>query len=190
MDEGDDMATAAQKLITAEEFFQMQEPADGSRQELVRGVIITMPPPGGRHGACCLKIGRRVGNFVDDHGLGTVTSNDTGFITERDPDSVRGPDIAYWSKGRLPQVPAGYIEIAPDLLVEVVSPSDHFSRIQTKLRQYLARGVPLVWVVDPEDRSVSVYRSSKQMSILTENDTLTGEDVLPGFRCPVAALFS
>jgi Uma2 family endonuclease len=182
------MSTVGQRLITAEEFFQMPEPADGSQQELVRGVIITMPPPGGQHGVCCAKLSRRIGNFVEEHGFGTITCNDTGFITERDPDSVRGPDVAYWSKERLPKVPAGYIEIPPDLLVEVVSPGDHFSRIQTKLRQYLARGVRLVWVVDPEDRSVSVYHSSRQLTILTETDTLTGEDVLPGFSCPVASL--
>ena len=116
------MTTATQKLITAEEFFRMPEPPDGSRQELVRGVIITMPPPGGRHGACCSKVDRRLGNFVEANGLGTLTTNDTGFLSERDPDTVRGPDVAFWSRERLPEVPNGYIEVAPDLVVEVVSP--------------------------------------------------------------------
>jgi Uma2 family endonuclease len=134
------MSTATDKLITAEEFFQMPEPADGSRQELVRGVIVTMPPPGGLHGACCSRINRRVGNYVDDQQLGTVCCNDTGFVSERDPDTVRGPDVSFWSRERLPVVPATYIEIPPDLVVEVVSPSDHYSRIQTKLRHYLSRG--------------------------------------------------
>src|SRR5881397_1955565 len=97
------------KQLTAEEFFLLPDPPDGSQQELVRGEIITMPPPGGMHGVTCLKVGRKIGNFVDEKNLGTVASNDTGFITERSPDSVRGPDVAYWSKKRLKDVPVGYI---------------------------------------------------------------------------------
>jgi Uma2 family endonuclease len=182
------MATVSQKLITAEEFFRMPDPLDGSQQELVRGVIETMPPPGGRHGVCCLRTGRRVGNFVDENQLGTVTPNDTGFISERDPDTVRAPDISFWRKERLPEVPEGYIEVPPDLAIEVVSPGDHFSRIQKRVRHFLKQGVRLVWVVDPEDRSVTVYRSPQQAISLEETDTLTGEDVLPGFACRVAEL--
>ncbi len=184
------MATVAQKLITAEEFFRMPQPPDGSQQELVKGVIVSMPPPGGRHGVCCLKIGRRIGNFVEEKGLGTVASNDTGFISERDPDTVRGPDVSFWSRERLPEVPEGYIPIAPDLTVEVVSPGDHYSRVQRKVREYLRRGVRMIWIVDPEDRSVTVYRSEHQYAILDEKATLSGEDVLPGFTCPVAELFT
>jgi Uma2 family endonuclease len=183
------MPTPAQQLITAEEFAGMPDPPDGSKQELVRGVIVTMPPPGGLHGVCCAKVARRIGNFVEDNGLGIVTSNDTGFISERNPDTVRGPDVAYWGRNRLPEVPEGYIEVPPDLVVEVVSPSDHFSRVQTKLRHYLARGVRLIWIVDPQDRSVTVYRSPRQGQLLAEGDSLAGEDVLPGFTCRVADLF-
>jgi Uma2 family endonuclease len=183
------MSVGTQKLITAEEFFRMPEPTDGARQELVRGVVVTMPPPGGRHGACCSRVDRRLGAFVEDRGLGTVCANDTGFITERDPDTVRGPDVAFWKRDRLPEVPEGYIEIAPDLAVEVVSPTDHYSRVQNKVRHYLARGVAMVWVVDPEDRSVTVYRSMQHAQILAETDLLSGEDVLPGFTTPVADLF-
>src|SRR5262249_12041261 len=157
------MSTAAQKLITAEEFFRMPDPPDGSKQELVRGVIITMPPPGGRHGACCSRIARRMAGHVEDNQLGVVTSNDTGFISERDPDTVRGPDVAFWRKERLPEVPEGYIEIPPDLAVEVVSPNDHFTRVQKKVTHYLTHGVRLLWVVDPEDRSVSVYRPDQPL---------------------------
>jgi Uma2 family endonuclease len=183
------MTTAAQKLITAEEFSLMPDPADGSQQELVRGVILTMPPPGGMHGLSCSRTFRLLDRFVEGPKLGTVLANDTGFITERDPDTVRGADISYWSRERLPIVPAGYIEVVPDLAVEVVSPNDHYSRVQKKVRHYLARGVRLIWVVDPEDRSVTVYRSGQQATILGETDTLSGEDVLPGFSCRVADLF-
>jgi Uma2 family endonuclease len=182
------MSQATQKLITAEEFFHMPGPEDGSQQELVRGVIQTMPPPGAPHGLCCSKIDRRLGTFVESQHLGTVFANDTGFITERDPDTVRGADVAYWSRERLPEVPRGYIAIPPDLAVEVVSPDDHFSRVQRKVAHYLARGVRLLWVVDPEDRSVTVYRPDQAMRILGEADTLSAEDVLPGFSCRVADL--
>jgi Uma2 family endonuclease len=180
--------TTTGKLITAEEFFLMPNPPDGSRQELVRGVVITMPPPGGRHGVCCLRVGRRIGNYVDENRLGTTASNDTGFISERGPDSVRGPDVSFWSKERLTEVPEGYIEISPDLAVEVVSPSDHFSRINRKIREYLDKGVRLIWIVDPEDRTVTVYRTGQESTILTESQTLDGADVLPGFSCKVADL--
>jgi Uma2 family endonuclease len=183
------MATVSSKLITAEEFARMPDPPDGSKQELVQGVIVTMPPPKGPHGVCCSKIDRRLGTFVEANKLGNVASNDTGFITERDPDTVRGADVAFWSRERLPEVPAGYLPMVPDLAVEVVSPDDHYARIQRKVAHYLAHGVRLLWVADPEDRSVTIYRPDKPMRILSESDTLSGEDVVPGFSCRVAELF-
>jgi Uma2 family endonuclease len=182
------MTPLVQKLITAEEFGKMPEPKDGSQQELIQGVILTMPPPQAPHGVCCMKIARRIGNFVDDHNLGIAVSNGTGFITERDPDTVRGADVAFWSRERLPKLPQGYISIPPDLAVEVVSPDDHFSRVQKKVAHYLTHGVRLLWVVDPEDRSVTVYRPDRAMRIFGETDAITGEEVLSGFQCRVADL--
>lgn len=182
------MATVTKKHITAEEFARMPNPLDGSQQELIRGEVVTMPPPGGLHGACCSRVTRRIGNFVEANGLGTVTSNDTGFVSERDPDTVRGPDVSFWRKERLPEIPEGYVEIPPDLAVEVVSPSDHYSRIQNQVRHHLTHGVQLVWVVDPIDRSVTVYRSLQQATILMEKDVITGDDVVPSFSCQVADL--
>jgi Uma2 family endonuclease len=179
---------AQNKLLTAEEFWRLPNPSDGSQQELVRGEIITMPPPGGRHGVSCNKTGRRLGNFVEDHDRGTVTANNTGFITERGPDSVRGPDIAYWSKEKLPVVPLGYTEIAPDMLVEVLSPSNTTEQILAKLREYFARGVPLVWVIAPEDRTLTVYQTPEEGRLLCETATVTGDGVLPGFTCRVSDL--
>jgi Uma2 family endonuclease len=182
------MTTATQKLITAEEFARMPDPPDGSQQELVQGVIVTMPPPGFRHGLCCSKIDRRLGVFVETNRLGYLCCNDTGFISERDPDTVRGPDLSFWTKERLPTPPEGYPDVSPDLVVEVVSPSDHFSRLQKKLTHYLEKGVRLVWVVDPEDRSLTVYRPDRPMKLLGDKDTISGEEVVPGFSCPVADL--
>jgi Uma2 family endonuclease len=182
------MTPLVQKLITAEEFGKMPEPKDGSQQELIQGVILTMPPPQAPHGFCCSRINRHLSTFVESQGLGFVFTNDTGFIIERDPDTVRGADVAFWSRERLPKLPQGYIPIPPDLAVEVVSPDDHFSRVQKKVAHYLTHGVRLLWVVDPEDRSMTVYRPNQAMRILGEGDVVTGEDVLSGFQCRVADL--
>jgi Uma2 family endonuclease len=181
-------AITQKKLLTAEEFFLLPDPEDGSQQELVRGEIITMPPPGGMHGVCCSKVDRRLGAFIDGGPGGTLACNDTGFITEREPDSVRGPDVSYWSKGRLPVVPVGYIEIAPDMLVEVQSPSNTWKQIRAKLMEYFARGVRLVWVIAPEDRTLTIYRTADEGRVLHETATVDGEDVLPGFTCRVSDL--
>lgn len=183
------MSTAVQqKLLTAEEFYLLGDPRDGSQQELVRGEVVTMPPPGGLHGVCCLKTARRIGNFVEENDRGTVACNDTGFVTERGPDSVRGPDISYWSKERLKEVPVGYIEIAPDLLIEVFSPGNTKRQFLTKMREYFAKGVRMVWVISPEDRTLTVYRTLDEGRLLHESATVTGEDVLPGFSCRVSDL--
>lgn len=176
------------KLLTAEEFFLLPNPADGSQQELIRGEVVTMPPPGGLHGVCCSKVDRKLGAFVDAGPGGILACNDTGFITERSPDSVRGPDISYWSRERLPQVPVGYIEVSPDMLVEVLSPSNTSKQICVKLKEYFARGVRLVWVIAPEDRTLTIYRTADEGRVLHETATVTGEDVLPGFACRVSDL--
>lgn len=182
------MSTIVQKLLTAEEFFLLPDPPDGSQQELVRGEIVTMPPPGGLHGVTCSKTNRKLGNHIDAGPGGTIVCNDTGFITERAPDSVRGPDISYWSKDRLKEVPVGYIEIAPDMLVEVLSPSNVWKQIREKIKEYFAKGVKLVWVIAPEDRTLTIYRKPDEGRVLNETATVTGEDVLPGFSCRVSEL--
>ncbi len=183
------MSIATEKrLLSAEEFFLLPHAPNGFEQELVRGEVITMPPPGAMHGVCCLKVGRRIGNFVEDNDRGTVTCNDAGFVTERDPDSVRGPDVAFWSKERLQVIPIGYIEIAPDMLVEVLSPGNTSRQIWAKLKEYFARGVRLVWVLAPEDRTLTIYRTLDEGRVLHETATVTGEDVLPGFTCRVSDL--
>lgn len=176
------------KLITAEEFLRMPDPEDGTQQELVRGVIMSTPLPGGLHGFCCSSIGWRLGKFIEEKCLGILTLNNAGFVSERDPDTVRGPDVAFWSHERLPVIPKGYASVPPDLEIEVVSPSDTFARILAKINHYLTHGVRIVWVADPEDRSVTVHRSLGSSLILDENATVSGEDVLPGFQCKVADL--
>jgi Uma2 family endonuclease len=181
------MASVVPKLLTAEEFAQLPEPADGSREELVRGVVITMPPPRFRHGYVQLRTGSLLDQYVRPLRLGRVIA-ETGVITERDPDSVRGPDVAYWSAERLPLdvVPDLYPEVAADLCVEVLSPGETADKVD----EYFAAGVRLVWYVDPAARTVTVYRPGQPARLLTEADTLAGEDVVPGFQCRVAELFA
>jgi Uma2 family endonuclease len=184
------MVTTTTKLLTAEEFSRMPDPEDGSKQELVEGVIEMTPPPSFYHGLCCLEIGSLLKQYIRTHNLGYITSNDSGVILHRDPDTVRGPDLAFWSRERLPTIPReGYVEIVPDLVVEVLSPSDIFTKVLRKVQMYHDAGVQLVWVLVPEDRSVSVHLRGNAYRVLTEAETLSGADVLRGFTCTVRDLF-
>jgi Uma2 family endonuclease len=184
------MSSVATPLMTAEEFARLPQPADGSRQELVRGRVVTMPPPGFRHGRVQLLIGAALTNYADANGMGQTTV-ESGLQTESDPDTVRGPDVAYWSKERIPldQAPTGYPEVAADLCVEVLSPNKRKASTNAKIREYFTRGVRLVWVVDPEARTVTIYHQPGDGRVLWDDSTLTGEDVLPGFSCEVARFF-
>jgi Uma2 family endonuclease len=185
------MSAVAPKLITAAEFILMPNPPDGSKQELVRGEIVTMPPPGFKHGICQVNAAVLIRTHAKSHRQGRVTV-ETGLVTEVDPDTVRGPDVAFWSFERLPEhlLPVGYPDVAADLCVEVLSPDKRLRKILEKLQEYFNRGVRLVWIIDPEERTVTVYRSAEEGKVLHETATLSGEDVLPGFSCRVAELFA
>jgi Uma2 family endonuclease len=187
--EGAMAATTKNKLLTAEEFMRLPDPLDGSQQELVRGEVITMPPPKGLHGICCAAITMLIGHFAKQKKLGYVTGNDAGTILERNPDTVRGPDVAFYSFKRVSKIPDGYFEVAPDLAIEVLSPDTSFSRLQRKVEQYLKCGSSLVWVFDPEVCTVTIYRPKQQPETLEHQETLSGENILPGFSCRVADCF-
>ncbi len=178
---------AAPPPLRAEDLYDL--PDDGRRYELVRGELRSMPPAGFRHGLVCTNVIASLGTFVTEHGLGAVVSNDTGFILERDPDTLRGPDIAFVALDRLPEDQSGFPELAPDLVVEVVSPNDRIQDVIEKARQYLDAGVRLVWVVDPRSRTATVHRPDGG-TVLIGDAALDGEDVLPGFRLPLPELFS
>jgi Uma2 family endonuclease len=174
----------------AEEFVRMPDPADGSKEELVRGVIVSTPAAVFRHGECQGTAGALIRQFVKSNRMGRVTVG-SGVVTETNPDTVRGPDVSYYSAERLPldATPVVYANVAPDLCVEVRSPSNTKERMTAKVREYFACGVRTVWVIDPEDRTVTVYRQAGDGRVLWEDAILTGEDVLPGFSCKVAELF-
>ncbi|HEY1189570.1 MAG TPA: Uma2 family endonuclease [Gemmata sp.] len=184
------MSTVQQPPLTAEEFAKLPDPADGSRLELVRGEVVAMPPPKGKHGIVCSEIAWVLKNFVKPNKLGWVTTNDTGVILEKEPDTVRGPDVAFWSTERQPQPPEGYFLIPPDLAVEVQSPDDRRKDLRAKIKEYIFYSVPLIWLVDPETRTVTVYAGSMRGTELDETDTLDGGDVLPGFSCKVSDFFA
>jgi Uma2 family endonuclease len=185
------MSTAAPPKLTAEEFFRLPEPPDGSKQELVRGEIVTMPPPGFRHSEVQVAIASELRSFARLHKLGRVTV-ESGVITEEDPDTVRGPDVAFWGVEALPaeQSPVGYADVPAHLVVEVMSPSDSRRKVAAKVAEYLASGSRMAWVVDFEDRSVTVYRKAGEGRLPWEDATITDEDVLPGFECRVAEFFA
>jgi Uma2 family endonuclease len=185
------MTTVTRKPITAEEFARMPDPPDGSRQELVRGEIETMSRPGFRHGKVSFRIAKILDKHVELNRLGHVVP-ETGVVTEHGPDTVRGPDVAYWTcdKAPLDKEPEEYPDVVADLCVEVLSPRQDRKKIFEKVREYLWAGVRLVWVVDPEDRTVTVYRSPEEGRLLHEGATVSGGDVLPGFSVPVAEFFT
>jgi len=185
------MSSETGTLITAEEFFRMPEPANGSRQELVRGVVVTMPPPGFQHVDIQINVAFFLKQHLRTHRIGRVTA-ESGVRTERGPDSVRGPDVAFWSAERLPLdiTPLGYPDEVADLVVEILSPGQTRRGLRDKVREYLAAGVRVVWVVEPDNRSVTVYRSAEEGRVYEEGSVLTGEDVLPDFSVPVAELFA
>ncbi len=183
------MATVAKALISAAEFALLPDPPDGSKQELVRGEIVTLPPPGFRHGLRQGRVCRLLDHYTMTNRCGRVSVS-CGVVTEHDPDTVRGPDVSYWSFERLPpdQEPEGYPTVAPDLCVEVLSPSNRGPRIREKLGELFAHGVRMVWVISPEDRTVTIYRTPDEGLLLHEPAQLTAPDVLPGFSCRVADL--
>jgi Uma2 family endonuclease len=174
------------RLVTAEELLAMGE----GRRELIAGRVVEMSPAGHEHSCVAMRIGRHIGNFVESARLGNVSTADGGFRLARDPDFVRVPDIGFVVAARLPGLDTrGYPHLAPDLAVEVVAPDDRFSEVEAKARMWLAHGTRLVWVADPEQRLVFVYRPDGSRVVHGEADTLDGGDVLPGFALPVVRCF-
>jgi Uma2 family endonuclease len=180
---------ARKTLLTAEELFRLS--STGRRYELVKGELFEMPPAGGRHGSVAMRIGILLGSHVRASQLGEVFAAETGFILRRSPDTVRAPDASFVSKERLPagELPVGFLETAPDLAVEVVSPGDSARDVLEKVEEWLGAGVRLVWIICPATRSVTAYHSLEDFRELSERDSLDGAEVVPGFTCRIRDLF-
>jgi len=178
----------AGKLLTAEEYFRLPTPEKPT--ELVRGEIVEMNQPGFQHGIICGNVYYALRQFVEEHNLGRVVSNDAGIITGRNPDTVRGADIAYYSFSRLPagKSPEGYPDVPPDVVVEVRSPSDRWNDVLKKVAEYLEIGVRSVEIVDAGEETLHVYDSDHPVRLLRKEDVLELPSVLPGFSVSVASL--
>ncbi|MGH2533391.1 MAG: Uma2 family endonuclease [Thermomicrobiales bacterium] len=179
----------ATKHVTAEDLAAMEP--DEERWALIRGELVRMPPAGYRHGRVAARVERPLTDFVEGQDRGVVV-REIGFLLARNPDVVLAPDVAFVRGDRLPsgdEEPDGYLALAPDLVVEVVSPSDRTSRTLEKVFAYLEAGVRLVLLVEPRHKSVTVYGQDRQARILTNGDEFDGGDILPGFRLPISAVF-
>lgn len=167
--------------MTIEEFEQLPE-SDDYKEELVRGMLVREPRPGPYHGRTQARLAHKLESFLEQHPIGAAFT-DVGVVISREMRTVRGPDVAYYSLERLPKpLPSrGFLEVLPDLAVEVVSPSNSLSDVLEKVTEYLDAGVRLVWVVDPRSHTATTYRSRDEIRIISNDDVLEGGDVLPGF---------
>jgi Uma2 family endonuclease len=184
------MATVTEPLYTAEEYARL--PDRGVPTELVKGKVVTMNLPAPRHGQICSKIDRLVGNYADEHGLGHVVTNDSGIITERGPDTVRGPDVGFYSYSRVPPgpLPRGYLSAIPELVFEVRSPTDRWVRVLRKVTEYLDAGVTVVCVLDEVSETVHIYRADELPQTLHGDDELRLPDILGDFAVAVQRFFA
>ncbi len=189
------MSTATASPITPEHLWTIEEyaarPPSGKPEELVRGRIVTLCQPTRRHGQICYKTVRVLGDFVEERDLGHVLSNDSAVITRRDPDTVRGADVAFYSYARLPKgpLPATYGPEVPELVIEVLSPHDRLPRVLTKAAEYLEAGVLIVVVLDDERRAAHLFGADGTIRLFNAEDDLVLTGVLEGFRCRVGRFF-
>jgi len=176
--------------ITAEQLLAM--PDDGNRYELIKGELHVMSPAGNVHGETAANITALLWNHVRQHRLGKVFAAETGFLLSRNPDMVRAPDVAFVANKSLPTTDAdsSYLPLAPDLAVEVVSPSDLSTQVEEKARMWIESGTAMVLVVDPATRTVRVYRTKDSINVLTDSDELDASAVVPGWKLAVGDCFS
>jgi Uma2 family endonuclease len=186
------MSSISQQLMTAEEFLEWTHREENQDRffELERGEVIEMPPPGKLHGFICANIVWLLRTYAAQQGRGYVCSNDAGVVTERNPDSVRGPDISYYIDAQTAaDMERGYAESPPRLAVEVLSPHDRINPMMQRVGELLHAGVGMVWVVDPEARDISLCQSGREPRLFSTEDTVSAEEILPDFACPVTQIF-
>lgn len=185
------MATVNETLLTAEAFLSLGTDVVPEFCELVEGKVIELNVPAPLHGQLCARIARHLGNFAEKADCGHVLTNDSGVITRRAPDTVRGADVSYYSFAKVPRglLPAGYLDAVPELVVEVLSTGDRWPKTLNKVAEYLDAGVTVVCVVDPEQSSIHVFRLDGSNAVLHDTDSLTLPNILPGFELPLAKVF-
>lgn len=186
------MSTVAPRLMTAEEFYDwVHRPENRDRHfELEKGEVVEMPAPGRRHGTVCANVTGILWNYTRLRRNGNVCSNDAGLVLERDPDTVRGPDVAlFLGAKKYAELEVKYPERLPELVVEVLSPGDRLGKMLRRINLFLERGVAMVWLLDPEAKNLAVWRPGQPHVVFEADEELTGFDVLPDFRCKVAEFF-
>ena len=157
--------------------------------ELIDGRIVSMSPTGAEHGRIEGLVARKLGNYVEENALGWVLAGEVGIYTRRDPDRVRAADVVFVSKTQLPEIPDGFLEFAPELVVEVISPSDRWQDIRDKIDEYFSIGIQRVWIIEPKAHQILVYSSPTDAKRFRVGDTLRGELNLDGFDMAVDTVF-
>jgi Uma2 family endonuclease len=182
------MSSVAQRLLTAEEFWQL--PENDKRRELVRGEVIETMPPGATPGKIAIMLGRLLSIWADRF-PGSYVGAEASYILARDPDLLRAPDVSYVRADRITPggVPEAFWTIPPDLAVEIVSPSETADDVRSKVRDFLAAGTPILWTVYPRPREVEVHTPDGLARTYSGDDVIEHADVLPGFSCKVTELF-
>ena len=183
------MATAKNKLLTAEDLLRLS--SQGVKGELIRGVLQETVSVGRVHARIAIRIGGEFDRHVRRNRLGQVGGSDGGVLIERNPDTVREPDVYFVSAERLPldDQSDGYLEVVPELVVEIVSPNDVQQDVREKIEMWLEHGVSMALEVRPATRAIVVHRPGASAVALTSNDVLDGGDVLPGFSLPLSEIF-
>lgn len=186
------MTTIPTTLMNASEFWDwVHRPENRDRNfELERGKVVEVSRPGELHGVVCANVMWLLGGYIRQRRKGYVCGNDTGVIWEWDPDTVKGPDVLFYDiKRSFDELNPKWTEEVPALVVEVRSPNDRMSKINRRISHFLTWGVPLVWLVDPEDKTVTIYWRDRPHEVLEADQELTGDGILTNFRCRVADLF-
>ncbi len=174
-------------LMTADELLHVRIP--DKRVELVRGALVVREPPGYTHGRVTVNLAVRLAAHLEARGGLQVLVAETGFTLARNPDTVRGPDLAVLRRDQVPvPEPRGFLELRPELVVEVLSPGDRPGEVLAKVADWLSAGTRLVWVIDPERRLTRVYRDDGSERTVNADQVLDGEDAVPGFSCPLGAI--
>ena len=183
-----------QRLYSVDDVWDLaHQPDNANHYELIEGELLTMSPPGGLHGELAYMIARYIGNFIEEHSLGTVTV-ETGYHPPEGRHTLLSPDVAFLSKAKAPHpFPHTYIPVMPDLAIEILSPTDTLRKARRKAALYLRHGTQLVWIVLPAEKGVDVCRAADgprlNIEFVSQESSLSGEQVLPGFELKLENLF-
>ncbi len=175
-------------IYTAQDLERLSD--QGHHYELIKGELRSMSPSGGPHGDATSRASFYINAVVYGDDLGMTFAAETGFLLSRDPDTIKAPDFAFVSFQRLPNpLPEGYVPIVPDLVVETRSPYDTAREVAEKVAEWLVAGVRMVWVIEPQKRTITTHRTGRDPQVFTVGDMLDGEDVLPSLSMPVKNIF-